>query len=421
MLARPETVGEITPAIDRANVRLFVGTQLLLYLAAPVLYVGVVQAAFCERLGAGATLANLPFAAFLLGGVLPLFCAWLVPAHREQRLLVWAFALTAASMLAVALVVFLPVPSGPRLAAVIGQGLLIGMLSTVTNVYLFKCLARGTTEAGRARAMKYGFGLGPVAAVTGSLLAQQVLNGRVPRVTFPDDFGLLYLAAGPCALGCAGLASRFQLRAAAPQAVEPLSTYLSECLGALYRDRILRSAALAFLLWYVALGTMTNLSLYAREAVGRAPIELAGFLLALRFGCKALAGFALGALALRWGVRWAVLATIGLVGLGAAWPLGFTGGGYLLAFGLMGAGELGGAYFPNYVIAVSPVARATRNLALLSLVGPLSGAILPLHGWLADHLGFRASFGFGAAMAVAACLVLGLTAVRPNSAPERRS
>jgi len=400
------TVGEITPAIERANIRLFIGIELLLYLAAPVLYVGVVQAAFCERLGAGATVANLPFATFLLGGIVPLFCAWLVPSRLEQRLTTWSFALTAVSLLVVVLVVLLPVPSGWRIAAVIGQGGLIGVLSTVTNLYLFKCLARGTTESGRARAMKYGFGLGPVAAVTGSLLAQAVLNGRGPGLAFPASFGVLYVAAFPCALGCAWLSSRFRLREAAPSASEPLSRYLADCAGALRRDRLLRVAAIGFLFWYVALGTMTNLSLFVREAVGREPLELAGVLLALRFGCKALAGFGLGALALRRGARCAAAATVVLVGLGTAWPLAAAGHAYLLAFGLMGAGELGGAYFPHYVIALSPPSQATRNLALLSLVGPLSGTLLPLHGWLAENFGFQASFAFGAAMAGAAWLLL---------------
>ena len=94
--------------------------------------------------------------------------------------------------------------------------------------------------------------------------------------------------------------------------------------------------------------------------MGRAPLELAGVIMALRFGVKAIAGFGLGALALRHGARAAMLATVVLVGCAIAWPFFSTGYGYLLAFGLMGAGELGGVYFSNYVISISAPANATR-------------------------------------------------------------
>ena len=66
---------EITTEIDRRNGIVFIVMELLIYFTAPVLYVGVVQAAFCERLGASATISNLPFAIFLLGGLFPILCA----------------------------------------------------------------------------------------------------------------------------------------------------------------------------------------------------------------------------------------------------------------------------------------------------------------------------------------------------------
>ncbi len=128
--------------------------------------------------------------------------------------------------------------------------------------------------------------------------------------------------------------------------------------------------------------------------------------MALRFGLKAVAGFGIGALALRFGARVALMATVVLVGCAITWPFFSSGYGYLLAFGLMGAGELGGVYFVNYVISISPPATTTRNIAFLSLVSPVSSVAPAIHGSLTDAYGFNASFAFGAAMAVVSFLLL---------------
>src|SRR5689334_8538979 len=86
----------ITPEMDRWNGRLFLLCYALMYLAAPVIYVGVVQAALCDKLGASATVANLPSATYLLGGVAPLLCSLVFPHRLDRTLLVWCNGLTAA-------------------------------------------------------------------------------------------------------------------------------------------------------------------------------------------------------------------------------------------------------------------------------------------------------------------------------------
>ncbi|MEO6875619.1 MAG: hypothetical protein ABI222_12440, partial [Opitutaceae bacterium] len=127
---RPEAVAPlaITPELDRRNGRIFVWTQLLIFFSAPVLYVGVVQAAFCDKLGASATVANLPSSTYLLGSIFPMFCAWLFPTRLEQKIVKVAFASVATSMLLVCFVVFLPAPDWLRITVVIGQGLIIGII-----------------------------------------------------------------------------------------------------------------------------------------------------------------------------------------------------------------------------------------------------------------------------------------------------
>jgi MFS family permease len=279
-------------------------------------------------------------------------------------------------------------------------------LNSTVVVYLFKCLSRATTEVGRARALKFAFGFGPVTAVAGSLLAQAILAEKISWLTHPYNFGALYLLGFPCLAACSFLAGRFVLVPPAEEPPQPFGSFLRGGLRDYWADRRLRFAWVAYLLWYSALGGMTNLSLYTREAVGRSPLEMAGLILALRFGLKSVAGFGLGTVAERYGARTAVLLVLVFLGLGHFWPFVSSGYFYLFAFGLMGAGELGGVYFSNYIIAVSPPQYTTRNVAILSLVGPVSSFAPALHGLLADHYGFRASFVFGILVVVAALALL---------------
>ena len=72
------------PAAEFRNGLAFTGVTILTYLAAPVLYVGVVQAALCAKLGANATIANLPSTVFILGGVAPLLVSSNIPIRYER-------------------------------------------------------------------------------------------------------------------------------------------------------------------------------------------------------------------------------------------------------------------------------------------------------------------------------------------------
>ena len=392
-------VSEITPEMDRRNGWIFVWTQLLIFFSAPVVYVGVVQAAFIDKLGASATISNLPSATYLLGFVFPFICSWLFSARWERAVPQVSFFLVAVSMSLVCVVVFLPFPNWLRISVVIGQGFIIGCVNSVNSVYMFKCLARGTTKAGKARTLKYAFGFGPVAAVVGSLAAQLVLDNKVPGLTYPYTFGALYLVALVCMFMCSVLTSRYQLLTMPETKNPPFFSYFVESVKSFASERQLVLIWLGYLCWYLAISSKTNISLYTREAVGRAPLELAGLIMAIRFGSKAVAGFGLGGMAARYGERVTMIATVVLAGAAIGWPLLATGYGYLFAFGLMGAGELGGVYFLAYVVSISSPATATRNLALLGLVGPFSSIAPVIYGGLTDRFGFHASFVFGVVMA----------------------
>src|SRR5690242_6560310 len=105
---------------------------------------------------------------------------------------------------------------------------------------------------------------------------------------------------------------------------------------------------LAYASWYSTFSATTNLSLYTPHVLHRDPKELSGLIMAIRFGGKSLAAYGLGMLALRVGIRAPLTACVLLLGAATIWGGLVPGYAFLLCFALMGGGELGGAYFPNY-------------------------------------------------------------------------
>ena len=91
---------------------------------------------------------------------------------------------------------------------------------------------------------------------------------------------------------------------------------------------------------------------------------------------------------------------------------------FLFAFALPGAGQMNGAYTPNYAVTLSRPEAGARNLSLLGLAGPVASFAPALHGYLTDRYGFGASFLFDLG---AALLGLWLTArIRPPRAAGSR-
>ena len=126
----------------------------------------------------------------------------------------------------------------------------------------------------------------------------------------------------------------------------------------------------------------------------REPATLVGLMMALRYGAKSLSGFSQGRINLRWGMRAPLLATVVLASVAVLWGWTVPGTLYLFSFALMGAGELGGVYFPNYVLATSKASDGARNISVLQLTNlPISLSPL-IYGQLTDRLGFGASFIF---------------------------
>ena len=414
-LPEQQELGDLTPAMERRNGVLFFCSYVLIYLAAPVTYIGIVQAALCDKLGASYAVASLPASLHLLGGLGPLICSWLIPYRRERATVVWSYGISTAVLAAVGTTLLLPFSNAARITALLAQGLIQGISNSVAHAFGFQCLRRGTTTPGRAKIFGIAFGFTPLAAVVGSLGAQFVLNQGLPFLPYPMDFAFLYGIGVPCMATVAFLSSRYQLVPVKEKKGRPeLLPYLRQSLKSFFSYRPLALTWIAYVLWYFSLSSMPNLSLYTRQAMGREPKEFSGLVMALRFGFKSVAGFLLGGLALRKGIRSPVTTTVLLVGLGIAWAWLVPGYGYLLSFGLLGAGELGGAYLPNYVVSISPAAEGARNMSVMALA-PLASSVAPAtHGALTDGFGFAASFGFAIATILAALwLVFRLPIIRP--------
>src|SRR5206468_390639 len=128
-----------------------------------------------------------------------------------------------------------------------------------------------------------------------------------------------------------------------------------------------------------------------------------------RFGFKVVAGFILGWLLMRTNPKTLLLVTAGLTLAGVTWALGAPGKWFLLSFGIMGAGELFGVYYPNYILGCSPKAKLRRNMAFASLVTMVVGLPPLLFGLISDTFGFQASFVAAMILVVAAIFLVLLT------------
>ena len=388
------------PNSDRRNGNIFVWSFLLVYLSAPVRYIGIAQAALCDKLGSSALVSNLPTAGYFFAAIGPIFFAYLVPNRWQLKAVIWSgWGITVLSGLAAA-VLFLPFPNEVRVAVIVVQSLLLGILSSGQQLFLLQCLGRGTTDNGRARALKLAFSLGPLGAVAGSLGAQFILNGGFHWLSFPRDFGVLYLVGSVCSVAMLWKCTEFDLPPIVDVAPTRFFLFLKESIGRFVHSRDMAYLWLAYFMWYATFLVLPNLTLFARHAMGREPADFSGLMMAIQFGSKAVAGYACGVLYQRYGVRAPLVATVMALGGSLLWAWAVPGYYYLAAFALMGAGQLGGFYFPIVLLSWSSSANAARDMAVLNLSVVVASPAPALHGWVTDRWGFPASFVLGILTAV---------------------
>lgn len=423
------------PLSDREQTRnlVLVGVNTgLSYLASPVLYVGVVHAALGEQLEASATVSNLPASAYLAMAALPLFVSWYFPRVAQLKtILVVCYAALAAMSAVMAAVLFWPVPYWLRIAAFVVHGGVVGGARTVAVASEFEVLGRAVSEARRGVALGLAYGVGPVLAILGALISQLLLTGSlgpltIPTQHFPLNFATLFAACVPIMALGAFLSSRFVIPL--PEEESPRQPFLRGVFGGLgqFLGRpVVRRAMIVGIVVLAGYQIISNLTLYTREILGEAPAQFAGYQNAVRFSCKAVAGVLMGWLLTRSHPRAGVLITACAGLAGVAWAVVASRNGFLLSFGLLGAGELFGIYLTNYILCCAPPDQMRRYMAFTMLTlfpaapaGALYGAITDACKNQSETFGFQLSF---AAAALFIVLGIGLALFLPRRPqPEDR-
>jgi hypothetical protein len=382
------------------NLVRYAAHKSLTYLAAPVVYVGALDAVLLNKLGYSDKIANLPASDYIwtTAPVLVLFTWYFCQVRMLKRVLVSAYAVNAAGGLLVVAALWFGPRSHWLVAALIVHATLIGWSANIISVFEWEVLARGVAEHRRGLALSLAFGIGPVMAVASSLGTQWVLDGRLGPFTqnifsFPYDYLTLF-AASVAIMAVPAISSAFYIVPMPKVEIqrEPLWSGVFGGLGRFLENRLLILATLAFLLVLMGQDSIhPSVSLYTKEAIGEAAEKYVGFQFALRFSFKVVAGLLLGWLLVKTHPKAGLLATTSLCLLGLAWALSVSGRWYLVCFGILGAGELYYVYYQNYLISCSPKSMVRRNLAYANLL-MLPSALAPIiYGAISDAVGLRSS------------------------------
>ncbi len=190
-----------------------------------------------------------------------------------------------------------------------------------------------------------------------------------------------------------------------------------------YRDilsqRIFLLSTIVIVLLYAGNTIPSNMNLYTELVLGDDPQKYAGIQNTYRFGFKMVAGFLYGLLLTKTHPKAGLLATGIIFTLAQFWAIFATGEWYLIAFGIYGAGELVGAYGPNYLLSASKPSDMRRNMAFMTMLMAPAAPIGYIFGEIAQTIreeqipgwGGMSPDKFGFVMSFAVCagvMILGL-------------
>ena len=380
------------------NGLVFMTSTSLIYLIAPVTYVGVLHATILDSLQASDTVANLPEAVYLWVTPLPVLIAWFWPSPQLLRpMLTWALIVKGAAG-ALAALVFALAPKSFWIPVIIIHPAIIGITGGVQTMCLWELIGRGMSPKMRGLTLGWTFGIGPIFAVLGSCGSQLILKGdflgmlEMTPIPQPWSYVILFGVSCPAMWLSAVLVQMAQVPPVPESASGPQWKEIRRGLRSYFRNPLIVTAAIGLLLTYSGTMVMNNMSLYARETLGEAPEKYAGIQLALRFGFKCLMGFGLGWLVTKIHARASLVATTSICIAGIAWALFVPGKWYLLGFGLLGGGELFYVYYLNFIVSCSKPERMRENTAYTNLITVLIGTMPIVFGLLSDRFGLRASF-----------------------------
>jgi hypothetical protein len=404
----------LVPGQQWRNIFCFAGFWSIYYLAAPVSYIGVTHANLLKALGNSDTVANLPSAVYLWLSAVPVLVAWFLPQPKLLKpLMIIPLLAMAAATAGVAAALWLGLPASTVTAAVILHGAIFGAANGILLTALWEMLRRGASTDRRGQALGLTFGIGPVFACVGSL-AQDSLFSPQPLLgfsfgpAFPHNYLALFAAAVPLVLLMTVIAASFVVPLSRNEPI-PRSR-LTEIVAGLrqfFTYRPLVIGAVAYLVVYSGGNAIfSNVSIHAKEVLGEESASSMGMQNFLRFGFKAVTGIFLGWLLTRSSPKALLLTTTSILILAMGWVLNSSGWWYLLSAGLLGAGELFGVYFPNYIATASAKSRVRANIAYLSLLGALVGFASVIFGQISDHFGRIASFHTATGVLVFAMLLI---------------
>ncbi len=407
--ASEETV--LSASTEQRNGLVFLICNCLTFLIAPVTYVGVLHAVILDSLDASHAVANLPEAVYHYVTPVPMIIAWLWPSPRLLRPLLAGSLLAKGCAGALVALLFALAPRSWWIPALILHPAIIGVTAGVQDMCLWELIGRGMSAKRRSQVLGWTFGIGPLFAVLGSCGSQLALHGDflgVLQITpLPQPWSYVALFGATCVAMwlSATLVSLIKVPTAAETPPAARMPVILQGLRSYFLHPLIIATAIAFLLTHSGIMILNNVSLYAKEALGHAPEEYAGLQLALRFGCKCIAGFALGWMVTRWHAKSSLLATTALCLAGVAWALFIPGRWYLFSFGLLGAGELFYVYYLNYIVGCSAPERIRENSAITNMITVAIGVVPWLYGVLSDRFSLQASFILAMAL-LAAALVL---------------
>ncbi len=430
---------------------LFAGGIGMQYLMGPLAYVGITQASLCKKLGASATMSNLPASLFFAMTATPALIAWLSPRVSSlKRNLIACYLLYAVMLGITAYVLHADFDPSVKIAVVILQGGMTGVLMPTATAYLWEAIGRGADESKRGLVLSLAFGAGPVLAVFSSWGQSLLLGGsfffwEYPGLDYPRNFVVLFAAGVPVMFLGAGLAALLIVpRPMRETEREPVSQIVGMLIGlpamfgaigwafladaahsasitefgigglgvfhvshlrlagyvfgavavsgfvyhfrSLLRQRTLLIATLVTVLVYCGNVIPANMNLYSAEALGESPEKFAGYQYSLRFGCKVIAGTFLGWLLTKTNPRAGILATSCIYLVSQIWAMTVTGPWYLVAFGIFGAGELIGVYAPNYIVSASRGEDLRKNTAFMTMLMVPAAPAGYLYGAIVDHV-----------------------------------
>ena len=396
------------------NLVLFGVNKSLTYLAGCVVYVGNVDAVLLKKLGYSDKIANLPLTA--LGWTMAPFMILITWYFCQVRLLkpmlVGAY-LAIAGTGAAMLVALLQPASGLVLAVDVARATVMGWCIGIIAFYEWEILIRGVTEKRRGLALSIAYGFGPGLAVLGSFVMQLVLDAKlgpltISKIPYPWNFAILFGASLPIMATAAFLSTLYVVPQPRVDVVrQPLFSGVFGGIRNFLSYRLLVTIAIVYML--VAMGSsaiLPNMTLHTRDALGEPPENYVGYQYALRFGFKIAVGFMLGWLLLRTNAKMTMLASISLCVAGMIWAMTISGKWYLLAFGILGGGELCCVYYQNYLISCSPKSMVRRNLAYAGVL-MMPVVFMPvIYGSISDAFGLLMSFKIALGLLVTALLVV---------------